>query len=187
MHPVDVAEHVAHGVAELRRYLREYPTLAVGEPELQTATDLLVRFEKVDRTLVRQAVPSTLLRGGPGPEQVAFIHEVPLVEAEPRTRQLVLHLNFDDYDGQPPSAELRHPDLTPLAPNEWPKALNGPRGIIRNHPDYQRPFFCRRGLREYHSHPQHQDDPWDKHREELRLDALVLELLVDLKTRWIGR
>lgn len=57
---------------------------------------------------------------------------------------------------------------------------------MNDHPMYHRPFFCRRGLREYHSHEQHEEDPWAAWRDALSLRTIVLELLGDLRVRWHG-
>lgn len=184
MHPADVAEYVTESVEVLRDRLRQYPELAAGDPILEDATRLYIPFAKTDRKLVAEAVPSTLVL--PNGQPTAAIYQVPLLGAPPVTRNLVLHMDLTDYDGQPPTAELLRADRTPLPADEWPKSLVE-RGIVRDHKDYPRPFFCRRGLREYHSHPEHEDDPWDRHREELPLHALVIELLATLRDTWIGR
>lgn len=184
MHPADVAEHVAESVDVLRDRLRVRPELANGDPVLEADIRLYVGFDKIDRELVAHAVDTGLLT--PGGQRAALVHQVPLLGAPPTVRPLVLHMDLTDFDGQPPTAELLLPDRTPLPPEQWPKAIGG-QGIVRDHKDYGRPFFCRRGLREYHSHPQHEDDPWDRHREHLALDALVIELLDGLRNKWIGR
>ncbi|TFV57743.1 hypothetical protein E4P41_13875 [Geodermatophilus sp. DF01-2] len=183
MHPADVAQHVADSVDVLRDRLRETPGLATADPVLEGATDLYVAFDKLDRELVSQAVGTSLVL--PGGQPISMIYQVPLLGA-PRLRSLLLHMQLDDFDGRPPTAELLLPDRTPLPPDQWPKSIGG-QGIVPNHRDFGRPFFCRRGLREYHTHPEHEDDPWEAHREHLRLDALVLELLDGLRNKWIGR
>ena len=183
MHPHDVAEHVATSVEALRVRLEQYPELAVYELALEQETRLFLGFEKTERHVFRANIQTRLvLPGGGG---VAMQYEVPDLGRPPTTRRLVLHLELNDYDGTPPTAELLLPDRTPLQPEHWPKLGNG--GIVPGHPDFDRPYFCRRGLREYHSHPQHEDDPWDRHREGLALHSLVLELLDDLQHRWVGR
>jgi hypothetical protein len=184
VHPADVAEHVAASVEVLLEELQHYPDLGVVEPVLEHETDLYIRFVKTERALVECAVNTGLLsaRGG----GTALLYRVPDLGKPPTQRELILRMDLTDYDGQPPTAELLLPDRTTLPAAEWPKAV-GNQGIVREHPDYGRPFFCRRGLREYHSHPQHADDPWDRHREGLSLAALVIELLGDLRGRWICR
>jgi hypothetical protein len=129
----------------------------------------------------------------------------PLVE-----RELILRCDAAGYDAQPITAELLLRDGRPLPRGQWPKEIGvggldaldlpeggaalprvrvahalGPQAIIREHQDYDRPFFCRRGLREYHSHSQHENNPWDRHRESIRIYDIVPELLADLQTRWV--
>ena len=185
MHPADVADYVAVSVGQLRDRLQRYPKLEAGEPALDAHT-LRIPFVKLERALVGGQLPSGLVV--PGSEDAVFTRPVQVIDLgqPPVRRQLILQMDLADFDSQPPTAELVLPDLTPLPRGEWPRAL-GNQGVVDGHPDYDRPFFCRRGLREYHSHAQHEDDPWDRYREELSLDSIVLELLVDLRDRWIGR
>lgn len=182
MHPEDVAEFVAQSVAVLTEKLSQNQELG-GPPSLE-GTKLYVPFVKLGRPLVKHALDTGLV--APGGGGMSMIYEVPLLGVAPTSRDLVLYLDVEDFDGQPPTAELLLPDRTPLPAAEWPKSIHG-RGIVLNHKDYDRPFFCRRGLREYHSHPQHEDDPWDRYREHLGLDQIVIELLDGLRNTWIGR
>jgi hypothetical protein len=184
LHPADVTEHVADSVQRLRERLRAYPDLEAREPLLENGTDLYIGFVKVERTLMQASVATGLL--GPHGEGTALVCQVPDLGTRPVRRDLILHMDLVDFDGQPPTAQLLLADRSPLPAGQWPKAL-GNQGIVQGHHAYDRPFFCRRGLREYHTHPQHEDDPWDRHREALSLDALVIELLADLRNRWIGR
>ena len=62
----------------------------------------------------------------------------------------------------------------------------GGQGIVHGHRDYGRPFFCRPGTHEFHSHTQHADEPWDLHRPTRTLDQIAIDLLVDLQRRFIG-
>ena len=180
MHPADVAEHVATSVGEISERIARYPNLNVTAVELPGPFALDVRFEKKDWEVVGVILPSRLqLPGGAG-----IGYQVPDLGSS-RSRALILHMELDDYDGQPPTAELLLPDHSPLPPQEWPKLGEG--GIVHGHRLFDRPFFCRRGLREYHTHVGHEDDPWDSHREGLPLHAVVLELLDDLQKRWVGR
>lgn len=182
MHPEDVAAYVAECVDVLRERLAARPDLG-GQPLLES-TKLIIPFEKEERPLVDHAVDTGLVL--PGGQNLPKILRVPLLGQPLVSRQLLLAMDLTDYDGQPPTAELLLPDRSPLPPAEWPKSING-QGIVLGHKDYGRPFFCQRGLREYHSHPQHEDDPWDKYREHLALHQLVFELLGGLRNKWIGR
>lgn len=183
MHPADVAEYVAESVAILRDRLGERPQLRAGSPELERDVYLFVPFTLLTRQVVDAVLPSGLV--APGGADLAVANRVVLLGAPPVERPLLLALQLDDYDAQPPTAELLLPDRSPLPAAQWPKSLNG-QGVISGHPDYDRPWFCRRGLREYHSHPQHEDDPWDLHREELPLHSVIEELLSELSRRFIG-
>jgi hypothetical protein len=181
MHPEDVAEFVAESVEYLASRLAAEPTLG-GPPSLE-GTGMYIPFVKKDQTLVQQTVPTGFVVPGGG--QLQRTYNVPLL-GRATERPLLLFMDLDDFDSQPPTAELLLPDRTALPLDEWPKSISG-RGIVPDHPGFPRPFFCRRGLREYHTHPQHEDDPWDQHREGLTLAAIAVELLQDLRDTWIGR
>lgn len=173
MHPDDVTDLVEEQVDLLREQLHHAADSPVEDVSL-TGTTLDVRFTKVSRGML-------VARPGEGslvPQRVVDL-------SRKVTRSLILHMECDNFDAQPPTAELLDVDGNPLPATQWPQDLAGG-GIVGAHPQYPRPFFCRRGLREYHTHPQHEDDPWDGHREGLALHALVLELLHDLGERWIG-
>lgn len=182
MHPEDVAEFVAESIGVLAEKLQLSPELG-GTPDLE-GVKLYIPFVKLERKLVQHTLDTGfVLPGGGG---VSMVHQVPLLGQPPTERDLILHLDLADYDAQPPTAELLRPDRSPLPAAEWPKSIHG-QGIVASHKDYGRPFFCRRGLREYHTHPQHEDDPWDKYREHLALHQIVIELLDGLRNTWIGR
>ena len=183
MHPLDVAELLQEEFGRLCEEIAEQPALRAEQPQLtlDPTPTLDVAFAKVERARLQQIVPMGML--GPGGGQLAApIEGIDL--SRKSERRLILHLGCDDYDGQPASAELLASDGTPLPSDQWPKDLVR-QGIVDGHRDYQRPFFCRAALREYHTHPQHEDDPWDRHREALRLHTVVLGLLHDLQERWM--
>lgn len=179
MHPDDVADHVRGSVEDLRARIEARPDLAVTRLDL-AGDDLFLHFDKKvwNRVPQREQVidPTT---GRPG-----FVESRVIELTPPRTVERVLALNLTQYDAQPPTAELLDAARRPLPADAWPREF-GPAGIVPEHPLYRRPFFCRRGLREYHTHFQHEDDPWDRHREGLPLHAVVVELLHDLGVRWI--
>lgn len=182
MHPEDVAEFVEESVGVLAEKLQSTPEL--GDTPVLEGVKLYVPFVKLERTLVQHALDTGfVLPGGGG---VTMVHQVPLLGQPPTARHLILNLDLTDFDSQPPTAELLLPNRAPLPAEEWPKSIRG-QGIVHGHKDFARPFFCRRGLREYHSHPQHEDDPWDKYREHLALHQIVIELLDGLRNTWIGR
>lgn len=103
------------------------------------------------------------------------------------TEEFILRLDCSDWDSQAPTAELLDGDGNPLPSERWPHDKGG-RGIVQGHPDFgDRKFFCREGTREFHTHPQHEDHPWDRDREGITLHGIVLGLLHDLKHRWALR
>jgi hypothetical protein len=183
MHPADVAAFVADRADDLRHKVASYQELGVTRISVEDSVQLYITFMKEDHRVVQQAVPSGVF--GARGEQIHRMFEVPLIGAPKATRELILHMDCTDFDSVPPAANLLLPDRTQLPDDQWPAI--GPGGIIRGHRDYNRPAFCRRGLREYHSHVQHEDDPWDRYREGLSLSAIALSLLDDLKYRWGGK
>lgn len=194
MHPDDVREYVEKSVGELKRMIDERPELAVTAIEL-TDTDLFIAVGltqhapvAVDKNVGAAigVVKTILVPAGPGQyverpvgRPVVAVPEV----GETIDRELVLYLHCGDFDGKPPLAELLRPDRTPLPANEWPKDPEL-QGIVPNHPIYKRNFFCRPGFREFHEHEQHEDEPWDKYREQSSLGRIVVSLLYELKYRW---
>lgn len=181
MHPDHVARHVAASVADMRMQIEARPELAVIRIDLAEPVDLFVHFDKK----VWRTAPHRERHVDPYTKQVAIRESRFLDLTPPTTVERVLLFNLDGYDAQPPTAELLDENREPLPAHAWPREF-GPQGIVRDHPDYHRPFFCRRGLREYHSHFQHEDDPWDCHREGLALSTVVIELLHDLRSRWVS-
>lgn len=194
MHPDDVRQFVQESVGELERMLAERPELDVSALSLE-GFDLYLALELTQHVPVALnkdlgveigVVRTILLPVGPG----QFVERPlgPAVIAVPDVgqsvaRKLVVRFGCDGFDGQPPLAELLNPDRTPLPASEWPKDPEL-RGIVANHPIYKRNFFCRPGLREFHEHEQHEDEPWDKYREQSSLGRIVVSLLHDLKFRW---
>jgi hypothetical protein len=183
MHPGDVAAHVAAEVAELELRLQAEPELGVTDVELEDETNLFVHFRKRERPRIAAIAPGSTI--GPAGESISVRFEgIDLTRVS--ERELILFLECDGLDGRPATAQLLTADRSPLPPAEWPTDLSR-QGVVHGHRDYDRPFFCRRGLREFHTHPQHADQPWDRYREELPLHSIVLELLRDLRTRWMLR
>jgi hypothetical protein len=79
-------------------------------------------------------------------------------------------LGFEEYNLLPPSVLFVDPlSRRPLLRNELavPGSIAGDlvsSAIVAAHPDTGFPFVCLRGFREYHTHPQHTDDPWEQYR-----------------------
>jgi hypothetical protein len=85
----------------------------------------------------------------------------------------VFRLDCWNYDTQPPSVSMVHPlSLTELPMEQWTPGV--PHSI---HPVTNRPFVCIQGVAEYHSHPSHVDDSWDRYRTRFRVPQAILKLL----------
>src|SRR6478752_4549703 len=96
--------------------------------------------------------------------EVAFIGRVSL---GPRTLPIIaacVRIDFENYDLWPPSVEFIDPATGAFAPPPVAAIAvtdEGARNIlVDGHPTTRRPFFCIRGTREYHTHPQHSGDDW---------------------------
>lgn len=75
-------------------------------------------------------------------------------------------INFSNYNYLPLSVRFLNPiNFTPMPFAGGMPTENGPQEIIiANHPKTGEHFLCLPGVWEYHSHPQHSDNPWDLHR-----------------------
>lgn len=88
-----------------------------------------------------------------------------------------LRLSCDNWNDDPPSIEILAADGSPLAvPPADPNSVfnRGP------HPATGRPFICMRGSREYHTHPSHRNDYWDR----LKSDSVRYSLVAILDRLW---
>lgn len=179
MHPADVQIYVNDCVEEVGTQIERRPDLKVQSVDLVNNVDLYVHFTKTRWGL---AGISRKYRD-PFTRQETQLQELTLDLGQRQVLNLALKFNLENFDYDPPTAELVDAQRNPLPANAWPKTL-GRQGIVAEHPQFARPFFCRRGLREYHTHFQHEDDPWDLHREGLALHTIVIELLDDLRGRW---
>lgn len=82
-------------------------------------------------------------------------------------------LDCAQFDAQPPSVAMVDPDSGQDLPMErWTPGV--PHSI---HPVTGRPFVCLQGVAEYHSHPSHLDDSWDRYRTRYRLAQTIRRLL----------
>lgn len=179
MHPSDVHDRLSTELPVLAESLARRAdastTLSAEGVHLYIPLSLPVRRA--------EAVPygAHLPGGGPG-QLMQRTMRIPILGST-TTKEALLHVDASNFDGDPPAAELLRPDRTPLRPSEWPKDPLGT-GIVSGHPIFKRPFFCRPGLREYHSHIEHEDDPWDSHREGFSLARTISRLIDDLYLRW---
>jgi len=183
VHPQDVAQHLSASVQVLRDAVAGQQGSPIDDITLD-GVHLRTRF--VVETLQSQAVPRGLaVAVAPGMLQQATMN-IPILGTRQRETR-VLMMDCEDWDSQPPTATLELADGSPLPRDRWPRDPEG-QGIVADHPLFgDRPFFCRPGTREFHSHPQHEDHPWDRYREGTTLSAIVLGLIVDLTTRWTMR
>jgi hypothetical protein len=179
MHPDDVARHVDASVDALRDAVATQPDLPIIGLELN-GMQLHVRYEvELLASAPAAAGPGVLV----GNQIVGTVFNVPILGSR-RREQFILALDLTDFDSQAPTAEVLSVDGTALPRERWPRDTEG-QGIVPDHPLWRhRPFFCRPGTREFHSHPQHEDEPWDSYREGLSLSNIVLSLIRDLATRW---
>jgi hypothetical protein len=181
MHPALVRAHLEDSVAALNARLGAHAELGVTELSVDLdafVLDVGLDHDEHETELITAQSPLLL----PGGRALTRQQRIPIL-GRSRTRRLILRVGVDDFDLLPPTATLLDEARDPLPADQWPTSFSGG-GIVSNHPIYHRPFFCRRGLREYHSHEQHEDDPWARWRDALPLQAIIIELLADLSTRW---
>lgn len=77
------------------------------------------------------------------------------------------------FDAHPPGVVMADPLTRGALPLErWTPGV--PHSI---HPTLGRPFICIQGVIEYHTHPSHVDDSWDRYRRTFRIPQLVRRLL----------
>lgn len=84
---------------------------------------------------------------------------------------LSLQFRGDQYDAEPLRVSVAREDWTPLPGPEWPAPLRW-----LDHPVLGGPFICIQGTYEYHAHPSHFENTWDKHRSVIRLADLLLHI-----------
>ena len=183
MHPEDVAQFVAESAERLRDVLGANPDLAVGPIELRDRTRLFVPYT----AQIRESATAERMRLAPAAGiEMALTRSVPIIgSARPVAR--ILYLGCTNWDGDPPFVDLLDEQEQKLPREQWPKDPDQ-QGIVHGHPRFgPGPFFCRPGTLQFHTHPQHEDEPWDRFRPTMPLDQIVVELLRDLTSRWILR
>lgn len=95
-----------------------------------------------------------------------------LVHAPQLGNERVLVLDAERYDGEPVGVSVADCAGITLPGTAWPPGLYG-----GEHPVLGRPFVCVRGTLDYHAHPSHTSDPWERYRGRLRLPELIAHLL----------
>jgi hypothetical protein len=83
-----------------------------------------------------------------------------------------LVLDGRGYDADPFRVMAVDQQGEPLPAAGWPPGL-----CHGDHPVLQVPFACVQGSWEYHAHPQHVADVWDRYRHTRRLAQLLAHLL----------
>lgn len=82
-------------------------------------------------------------------------------------------LECAEYDAQPPGVGMVDAESLDELPHErWTPGVS--HGI---HPSTGKPFVCLQGVAEYHIHPSHTDDSWDRYRSKYRLRETIKSLL----------
>ena len=85
----------------------------------------------------------------------------------------LFRLDCSSFDAQPPSVLMLNPETrAELSLGDWTPGV--PHSM---HPTLMRPFVCIQGVLEYHEHPSHLDDSWDRYRRTVRLPQTVARLL----------
>ncbi len=84
----------------------------------------------------------------------------------------ILVLDAESYDGDPVGVFIADNSGQLLPGSQWPPGL-----CQGEHPVLHRPFVCVRGTIDYHTHPSHVSDTWDRYRGRIRLADLVVHLL----------
>jgi hypothetical protein len=100
-----------------------------------------------------------------------------------RTVPIVVALRCDNYDTDPPSLAFVT-DWTATVELRWASWPKGA-GLVDRHYKTGKPFLCRPGVREFHSHFQHGDEPWDRFRGRVRPRDLLMTLARDLLTKQV--
>ena len=79
----------------------------------------------------------------------------------------------DDWDERPPSLSLFDPET--LAELSWERWPQGGWSALNPHPTTGKPFLCLPGIREYHTHSSHLQEPWAglRSRETYKLRYIV--------------
>jgi hypothetical protein len=98
-------------------------------------------------------------------------------------RAFKARFDLSDYDLDAPSLDFFDPWTDePMQYNSMFRALQfdqhrkGQILLLDDHPIKHRPFLCMRGIREYHSHPQHSGDEWLLYRSSINIFSIVMSL-----------
>lgn len=85
----------------------------------------------------------------------------------------MFRLACGQFDAEPPSVSMVDPEAhSELSMERWTPGV--PHSV---HPVTGKPFVCLQGTAEYHTHPSHLDDSWDRYRRVFRLKETIHRLL----------
>jgi hypothetical protein len=87
-------------------------------------------------------------------------------------KPVLLRLDGRAYDAEPFRVAVVDERGKILPARAWPPGL-----CLGRHPYLQVPFACVQGAYEYHAHPSHAAESWDRHRRRIRLAELLDHLL----------
>lgn len=88
-------------------------------------------------------------------------------ELNPPAAPLTVDIDFTNFNLWPLSVRFLHPvTFEPIFVPGKRLIAEGQEQqvVVLAHPITREPFLCMPGVREYHSHPQHEGDSWDIHR-----------------------
>jgi hypothetical protein len=130
---------------------------------------------------------------------LAFAARVRLNLAAPAAPAITayIRLRYNNFDLWAPSLVFLDffSDQPTIPVVEARQYLDGqPRNLVVSpHPLTGLPFFCHRGIREYHTHPQHSGDAWALYRTDTNLTTiadgiwqLMVRNVVGLKIEWLA-
>jgi hypothetical protein len=127
----------------------------------------------VSRSLFDEQVKGLTPRLAESRDWVFHMVEYPVVELAFTAPQgsrppLRLRLQCDNFNEQPPSVTLLDAagGVLPCTNPPRREILPNPSNIFHAgpHPKFGRPFICMAGTLEYHTHPSHLTDHWDRYR-----------------------
>jgi len=167
-------QHEVRTLKEQRSTLESRGIFLLGSP-----TYPFVELLLVPRHLLRVFVPAVKSGDIFLPEGAMMAVEIPSLAA----RAYKARFDLTDYDLQAPSLEFRD-FWTDSAPEyatmfralEFEKERKAHVVLLDRHPITQKPFLCVRGIREYHSHPQHSGDEWLLYRQQMGLFSIIMSL-----------
>jgi hypothetical protein len=94
-----------------------------------------------------------------------------------------IRVNLEDFDLRAPSYTFHHPTTWELLPhNLLPQASLLVQGksmlvMLGGHPVTKGAFFCMRGVREYHEHPEHTGDEWLLYRGSVNVFSTLTTIV----------